>query len=168
METGAYGNTKTLPGDYKHLDVNGDGIINGNDMMPIFWTGDPKMTFGISMDAEWKGFDINMLWAGACKYTAKYNEILGNVLALDASNSPAMYYDRWHLEDVYNPDSEWIPGRFPATRKDDADNGANRLETEIQRVNASYLRLKNIEVGYTIPTKYLKRFDFPKSELMSI
>ena len=162
METGAYGNTKTLPGDYKHLDVNGDGIINGNDMMPIFWTGDPKMTFGISMDAEWKGFDINMLWAGACKYTAKYNEILGNVLALDASNSPAMYYDRWHLEDVYNPDSEWIPGRFPATRKDDADNGANRLETEIQRVNASYLRLKNIEVGYTIPTKYLKRFGLSK------
>lgn len=165
METGAHGNTKTLPGDYMHLDVNGDGLISDRDMLPIFWTGDPKMTFGISMDAEWRGLDLNMLWAGASKYTAKYNEILGNVLALDGSNSPSMYYDRWHLEDVYNPDSKWIPGRYPATRKEDSDNGANRLESDVQRINASYIRLKNIEVGYTIPAKYLKRFGLSKARV---
>lgn len=165
METGSYGNTKTLPGDYKHTDVNGDGIISDRDMLPIFWTGDPKMTFGISMDAEWKGFDLNMLWAGAAKYTAKYDEILGNVLAIDASNSPAIYYDRWHLADVYDPNSEWIPGRYPATRKDAADTGANLLETKVQRMNASYLRLKNIELGYTIPAKYLTRLGVSKVRL---
>lgn len=156
IETGGYGNSKTLPGDYIHLDLNGDGVINSNDMKPMFWNGSPKMTYGITIYASWKGLDFNMLWSGAAKYTAKYNEILGNVLALDSSNSPAFYYDRWHLADVYDPNSEWIPGKYPATRRTDADNGANRLESNIQRVNAAYARLKNVELGYTLPTKLLR------------
>lgn len=156
IETSSYGNSKTLPGDYIHLDYNGDGVINSNDMKPMFWTGQPKMTFGITIYASWKGIDFNMLWSGAAKYTAKYSEILGNVLALDSSNSPAFYYDRWHLADVYDTNSAWIPGKYPATRRTDADNGANRLESNIQRVNASHARLKNVELGYTLPAKLLR------------
>lgn len=156
IETGGYGNSKTLPGDYMHLDLNGDGVINGNDMKPMFWNGQPKMTFGITLYASWKGLDFNMLWSGAAKYTAKYNEVLGNVLALDSSNSPAFYYDRWHLADVYDPNSAWIPGKYPATRRTDADNGANRLESNMQRINAAHARLKNLELGYTLPAKLLR------------
>ncbi len=157
METSSYGNSRTLPGDYMHLDVNGDGVINDQDKTPMFWNGQPKLSFGITTFASWKGLDFNMLWQGAGMYSLKYGEILGNVLALDNSNSPAMYYDRWHLEDVYNPNSTWIPGKFPATRRLDSDNGANRIESNIQRVDATYARLKNIELGYTIPSKYLKK-----------
>ena len=156
IETGDKGNTKTLPGDYIHRDVNGDGVINGNDMLPMFWTGQPKMTFGITLYASWKGIDFNMLWSGAAKYTAKYGEILGQVLAFDGANSPAFYYDRWHKADVYDPNSAWIPGKYPATRRTDADNGANRLESQISRVNAAHARLKNVELGYTLPTKLLR------------
>ena len=114
------------------------------------------MTFGITLYASWKGLDFNMLWSGAAKYTAKYNEVLGNVLALDSSNSPAFYYDRWHLADVYDPNSAWIPGKYPATRRTDADNGANRLESNMQRINAAHARLKNLELGYTLPAKLLR------------
>ncbi len=156
IETVSYANSRTLPGDYIHLDVNGDGIISDKDRMPIFWNGQPKMNFGITFFASWKGFDFNMLWQGAGMYSLKYNEILGNVLALDASNSPAMYYDRWHLADIYDPNSEWIPGRFPATRRLDSDNGANRIESDVQRVDATYARLKNIELGYTLPKGSLR------------
>ncbi|MDR3217696.1 MAG: TonB-dependent receptor [Dysgonamonadaceae bacterium] len=156
IETGSYGNSRTLPGDYIHLDVNGDGIISGADMAPIFWNGQPKLNFGITFFAAWKGLDFNMLWQGAGMYSLKYNEILGQVLALDSSNSPAIYYDRWHLADIYDPNSDWIPGKFPATRRLDSDNGANYLESDIKRVDASYARLKNIELGYTIPAQYLK------------
>lgn len=157
IETGADGMKKTLPGDYKHLDVNGNGKIDGNDVMPIFWTGAPKMTFGLTFYCSWKGIDFNMLWSGAAFYTAKYNEILGNVLAFDEANTPAMYYDRWHKADIYNPDSEWIPGKYPATRAKDGDNGANRLESNVQRVDASHIRLKNVELGYTFPKKLLRK-----------
>jgi TonB-linked SusC/RagA family outer membrane protein len=162
IETTSYGNSKTLPGDYIHLDTNGDGVINSNDMMPIFWNGQPKLNFGLTTFISWKGFDFNMLWQGAGMYSLKYNEILGNVLALDNSNSPAMYYDRWHLADVYDPNSAWIPGKYPATRRLDSDNGANRIESDVQRVDATYARLKNIELGYTIPNKYLKKLGITK------
>ncbi|GHT61964.1 SusC/RagA family TonB-linked outer membrane protein [Bacteroidia bacterium] len=162
METGSYGNSRTLPGDYIHLDVNGDGVINDNDRMPIFWNGQPKLSFGITTFAGWKGFDFNMLWQGAGMYSVKYNEILGNVLALDNSNSPAIYYDRWRLADIYDPDSEWIPGRYPATRRLDSDNGANRIESDIQRIDATYARLKNVELGYTVPNKSLKKTGISK------
>lgn len=162
IETTSYGNARTLPGDYIHLDVNGDGVISDKDRMPIFWNGQPKLNFGVTFFASWKGLDFNMLWQGAGMYSLKYNEILGNVLSLDAANSPAMYYDRWHLADVYDPTSEWISGRFPATRRLDSDNGANRLESDVQRVDATYARLKNIELGYTLPNRYFQRAGISK------
>ncbi len=165
METSSYGNSRTLPGDYIHLDINGDGVVNSNDMMPIFWNGQPKLNFGLTTFASWKGFDFNMLWQGAGMYSLKYNEILGNVLALDYSNSPAIYYDRWHLADVYDPNSAWVPGKYPATRRLDSDNGANRIESDIQRVDATYARLKNIELGYTVPNKLLNKAGISKLRL---
>ncbi|PGH40180.1 MAG: SusC/RagA family TonB-linked outer membrane protein, partial [Candidatus Nephrothrix sp. EaCA] len=163
IETVSNGNSRTLPGDYIHEDVNGDGVISDKDRMPLFWNGQPKLIFGVTAYFNWKGLDFNMVWQGAGKYSVKYNEILGNVLALDYSNSPAMYYDRWHLKDVYNPDSEWVPGKYPATRRLDSDNGANRLESNVQRVDATYARLKTIELGYTVrPYEFLKKIGVSK------
>lgn len=156
IETSANGNAKLLPGDYIHLDTNADGIINDKDRMPIFWNGQPKVNYGINISAGWKGIDFNMLWQGAAKYSLKYNEVLGYPLSQNYSNSPAIYYDRWHQADPYDMNSSWIPGKYPAIRAKDADDASNRLESNIQRVNASYARLKNIELGYTIPSSLLK------------
>lgn len=157
IESGTYGMQKTLPGDYIHEDYNGDGIIDSDDMKPKFWNGSPKLNYGLNLYCSWRGLDFNMLWSGAGYYTAKYNEILGNVLALDYSNSPEIYYDRWHKEDLYDPNSAWVSGKYPAVRRLDSDNGSNRLESNKQRVNASYLRLKNVELGYTLPQRITKK-----------
>ena len=156
IETTSNGNIYTLPGDYIHEDVNGDGVINGNDMMPISWQGAPKMTYGLTIYLSWKGIDFNMLWSGAGLYTMKYNNF-GTVLAGDYTNSAALYYDRWHQADIYDPSSPWIAGEFPAPRNRDAYNGANALDSDFLRVNASYLRLKNVEIGYTFPKHLLKK-----------
>lgn len=156
IETGDRGNSKTLPGDYIHRDVNGNGIIDDGDRVPLFWTGAPKMTYGATLYASWKSLDFNMLWSGAAKYTISHSGILGEGMTQDRTNSPAIYTDRWHLADIYDPNSEWIPGRFPAIRRMNEDDGANRLETEVRRINASYMRLKNVEIGYTFNQKQLK------------
>ena len=156
IETTKFGNSKTLPGDYIHQDTNGDGVINDKDQLPDFFTGQPKLNFGINFNASYKGFDFTMLWQGAGMYSLRYGEILGEVLANNYANSPSFYYDRWHLEDIYDPNSEWIPGKYPAARRTNDDNGANRLESDIRRVNATYLRLKNAELGYTFPKGWLK------------
>lgn len=155
IETGD-GNIYTLPGDFRHKDINGDGVINENDMMPISWQGAPKVTYGLTFYASWKGIDFNMLWSGAGLYTMKYNNF-GTVLAGDFTNSPSLYYDRWHKADLYDPDSGWIAGEFPAPRHKGPFNGSNGLDSDFLRVDASYIRLKNVEIGYTVPKYILKK-----------
>jgi len=149
------GNSYMLPGDYIYEDLNGDGIIDGKDAKPIYWMGGPKLHYGMTIQVGWKGFDLNVLLQGSALNSVRYHEVMGSVLAFNG-NSPSFYYDRWHQADPYDPNSVWIPGEWPATRTTDYDAGAMRYENSKNRVNASYLRLKNLEIGYTLPGKVLK------------
>ncbi len=151
IQGAANGNTKILPGDYRYEDVNDDGVIDGKDTQPIFFNGTPKLYYGLTLNAEWKGFDANMVFQGAGLYTVRYSGVYAEVLAYDL-NTPAYFYDRWHQADPYDPTSEWIPGTWPATRLV-ANAGSNYHESSIWRKDASYLRLKSLEIGYTIPKK---------------
>lgn len=101
------GNSFLLPGDYIYEDVNGDGIIDGNDLQPLLMHGIPKMHYGLNIALGWNGFDFNMLWQGSAGSSVKYHEVLGQVLTFNG-NSPAFYYDRWHRKDPYDPSSKWI------------------------------------------------------------
>ncbi len=148
IETEDRANSTTLPGDYIHKDVNGDGLINSNDRVPLFWSGQPKIHFGLSTFFSYKKLGLTMLWQGSGLNSMRYNEILGNVLAFDNSNSPAFFYDRWHLENPYDANSKWIPGYWPATRKNSYDAGSTRIESDANRISALYLRLKSVELSY--------------------
>ena len=64
--------------------------------------------------------------------------------------------DRWHLSDPYNTDSEWIKGEWPATRVG-MDLGMLYAESDAWRRSATYLRIKNIELGYTINSSALNK-----------
>src|SRR5690606_1092064 len=132
---------------FKYKDVNGDGVIDGNDMQPIFYNGTPKMHYGLTLNAGYKGFDFNMLWQGAANYTIRFREVYAEVFAFGL-NTPAYFFDRWHQEDPYDPNSAWVPGKWPATRFV-TNAGTNYLESEVWRKDASYLRLKSIQLGYT-------------------
>jgi hypothetical protein len=70
---------------------------------------------------------------------------------------PAYFMDRWRLADPYNPDSEWISGEWPAIRTT-ADMGAMYNASSVWRRDASFIRLKSLEAGYTIPTKILRTY----------
>jgi hypothetical protein len=69
---------------------------------------------------------------------------------------PAYFFDRWHLSDPYDPNSEWIAGEWPAIRRQ-PDVGAMYNESSVWRRDASYVRLKSLEIGYNIPANYLKK-----------
>ena len=170
IQGGASGNTKLLPGDYRYEDVNNDGVIDGNDAQPIFYNGTPKLYYGLTLSAEWKGIDASIVLQGAGLYTVRYVGEYAQVLVSDL-NTPAYFYDRWHKADPYDPSSEWIPGEWPATRLV-ADSGTNYLESAIWRRDASYLRLKSLEIGYTLPKKITKnivgaRFYFSGHNLLT-
>ena len=80
------------------------------------------------------------------------------------SNLPAYFYDRWHKADITDPNSEWISGKWPATRLG-ANVGMLYAESDVWRRNASYLRLKNMELGYTIPTPVIQKIGLDKVRL---
>ena len=176
-QNGNQGNTGTdlsrtyeLPGDYKIVDVNGNGIIDDNDQLPMFWSkqnsGDrtqpanPSVFYGITLQAGWKGFDLSLLFQGAAKNSLRYYEVYGEMFAFNA-NTPAYFYDRWHLKDPYDPAGiygEWVAGEWPATRKNTSYSSALGKETALWRRDGSYFRFKNAELGYTIPSRITKNW----------
>ncbi|MGK6352198.1 SusC/RagA family TonB-linked outer membrane protein [Parapedobacter sp. DT-150] len=155
IQNGELGNSREMVGDFQYRDANGDGIIDGEDTLPLAWGGNPKMFYGLTLSANWKGFDFNMLWQGSGNYSVRFTHAYAETFWGDG-NLPAYFYDRWHLSDPYNPDSEWIPGEWPATRRI-SDIGAMYNESSVWRRDASYLRLKSLELGYSINRQVLQR-----------
>lgn len=154
-ELGSYGNNRQLPGSFEFTDVNGDGVIDGKDETPLFWGGQPKLHYGINLNAAYKGFDFNALLQGSGKYTVRFQEVYANMLAFNG-NTPAYFYDRWHQSDPYDTSSEWVSGDWPAIRTSENAAGMYR-ESEVFRKDASYLRIKSVELGYTLPTNFVRR-----------
>jgi TonB-linked SusC/RagA family outer membrane protein len=156
LTEGNLGNTRVLPGDFIYLDANGDGVIDANDQLPLFWGGQPKLHYGITFNLGWKGFDLNALLQGSGKYSVRFREVYSEFLAFKG-NSPEFFTDRWRLSDPYDPNSEWIQGKWPAARF--SENMANVYrESQVWRRDASYLRIKSVELGYTLPSNLTKRY----------
>ena len=144
LQNGDLANGKELPGDFKYKDMNGDGIINGDDQVPLFYNGTPKMYYGLTLAAQWKGFDITALFQGSGNYTVRFQEVYAQMFAF-RGNTPAYFYDSW----TQNEDGSWNPGEWPANRYI-TDVGAMYAESEVWRKDASYFRLKTVDLGYTL------------------
>ena len=150
------GNQNHVPGDYYFEDWNGDGEINEKDERPIATYKLPLLNFGVTIGAEWRGFDLNMLLQGVGRSYVQYEEQLSTPLMWDR-NALDIFLDRWRTKipgaNVFDPSTEWIPGYYPSMGSPDFE-GSNSTRA-VQ--NASYLRLKTIELGYTIPQKLISK-----------
>ena len=150
------GNTTLLPGDLIYKDVNNDGVINGMDERPIgFPEGwSPILSFGGNIGLEWKGIDLNIDFSGGAMQGWRHNYELTNAYH-NGGNSPAyLLEDRWHRLDLYDPESEWVPGRYPAIRN--GEFAYNNKNSDFWLHNVHYLRISNLEIGYSLPTWMLK------------
>lgn len=150
------GNTTLLPGDLIYKDVNNDGVINGMDERPIGfpegWA--PILSFGGNIGLEWKGIDLNIDFSGGAIQGWRQNYELTNAYH-NGGNSPAyLLEDRWHRLDLYEPESEWVPGRYPAIRN--GEFAYNNKNSDFWLHNVHYLRISNLEIGYSLPTWMLK------------
>lgn len=159
------GNTTLLPGDLKFKDANGDGVISNLDERPIGYGGNnggtfggnnPYMSFGLSTGITWKGLSINMDWTGATLQS--YYRIFETVVPFQAThNGPEyLFNDRWHRTDLYDNNSAWVPGKYPAIRRiNNHINYTRRSDFWIK--NVSYLRLRNLELMYNLPTHIVRK-----------
>lgn len=156
------GNKYILPGDYKYEDVNGDGVIDGDDTRRISLSSGraPVWNYGMTLSASWRGFDASVLLQGAAGFVMFYSGPYAEPFWLDG-NVPDYYMDAWHHADPFDSSSEWVPGIFPALRtlsKDPYRNWASAMSYK----DCSYVRLKNIELGYTFNQKFLKKAHIDK------
>ena len=124
------------PGFVRFVDVNGDGAIDDSDRTKI-GKGTPDWTFGFTFNAAWKGFDFMMFWQGTAG-----NDIFDATRRLDlpAINLPSWFLGRWTGEGTSN--------KYPIYIQGDATNWQ---ASDLYIHDGSYFRLKNIELGYTIP-----------------
>jgi TonB-linked SusC/RagA family outer membrane protein len=130
----------TKPGDIKYVDLNGDGKIDANDMTAI-GNSFPKYTFGFNGDFSYKNFDLNILFQGA----AKVNSRLAGALA-EMGNQEGFTHEIY-TNNYWTP--EHTDARFPRPVKYDLRNVAT---SDRLVLNGSYLRLKNIQLAYNVPT----------------
>lgn len=147
------GNTTLTPGDLMFQDLNGDGVIDGNDTQPIGRNDKPEVYFGLDLSASWKNFDLSVLMQGATNYSRYLDGSMGYAL-FNGSSALEMFTDRWRRADLYDPNSEWIPGKYPSTYSSGKESNTRRSNFNLK--DSYYLRVKNIELGYTIPTHITK------------
>lgn len=142
-EVKAYKNDKgellqptAVPGDVRFVDVDGNGIIDANDRTDI-GKGMPDWTFGFNLGVSWKNFDLNMMWQGTAG-----NDIYDATRRTDiaTSNLPSWMLNRWTGEGTSNRIPRFVQGY-----------NVNWQSSDLYVYDGSYLRLKNIQLGYTLP-----------------
>jgi TonB-linked SusC/RagA family outer membrane protein len=157
---GSRGNSLMLPGDLIYDDWNGDGIIDGNDDHPfsVNNAGNPFITYGFTIGAEYKGFDFNVVVQGTGMRWIRHADGFWYNSPLNWGRGGLdVFLDRWHREDQYNPNSNWIPGYYPSTWADNGRSGFVMANSSFWMVNCSYFRVKSLELGYNIPTKIINK-----------
>ncbi len=154
------------PGDIKYRDVNGDGIINEDDKVPLSYSNQlPRVMYGFGADFNWKDLTVSFLFKGAAKaeyyrsglggndagWIPFYNGELGNVIKL-----------------ANNPKNRWIPAWYSGTTATENPNaefprlsyGSNTNNSQLSsfwKRNGSYLRLQEVSLRYKMKYPWIKK-----------
>lgn len=139
------------PGDVRYVDRNQDGVIDARDRY-VLGSGFPRFTFGFTYDVSYKGFDFNMLIQGAAKRDMMVRGEL--VEPFHANYSFAMYQHQLDYWTPTNTSATWP--RLTAAGAPSTANNYGR-DSDIYMFDGAYARLKNIQLGYTIPRTYSEK-----------
>lgn len=143
----------TAPGDLKYRDINGDGKITGDDRQYL-GSYFPKVTFGLNLSASWKNIDLGIFFQGA---TGVKNYIdAGKIGAVggNANKPTSALLDTWTTD---NPNAS-LPRAWYNYKQNDPSGTPSSFWVK----DGSYLRLKNLQVGYSLPEKMIKRIGLTK------
>ena len=128
-------------GDCVYVDLNGDGVIDANDQKPLGYTDNPEITASLNMSAHWKGLDVSVLWTAADHVSRTLNGYFRDQFG--STNTSAL--TQWVADNSWTEDNpNAILPRISFTNR-----VHNNHDSQAWMVDSKYLRLKNVEVGYT-------------------
>ncbi|MHA4893343.1 TonB-dependent receptor [Pedobacter sp. PWIIR3] len=143
---------KVAPGDLKYSDLNGDGLISADMDREVIGNAYPRYNYSFRFDAAYHNFDLGVFLQGVGQANGY---ITGS--GLHAYNADAAFPQEIHLD-------RWTPqntgGSYPRFVYKDTRNTARQADFWLQ--DAAYLRLKNVQLGYTIPGSFLKKIHIDK------
>lgn len=141
-------NATLAPGDIKYLDKDGNNRLTTNDKVYVRNGSMPKMHYGFSLTANWKGIYLNALFQGV----AGYNQVITEQYSLESGTLQRFqdyhYNNTWTPE---NPNAEYPRLKFASK----SDN--NRLASTFWVKECSFLRLKSLNIGYNFPAKMIRK-----------
>lgn len=137
-------------GDFVYKDVNGDSVIDDKDLSPIgYSTSIPGIVYGITLSANIKGFDFNVLFSGVGQYS-KYFSGQGVVEYTKAGTYFEWTRNAWTQERYENGEKITYPALSTGQT-------VSHTQNDFFIQNRAFLRLKNVEIGYTLPFKFLTK-----------
>lgn len=142
---------KVYPGDAMYADLNGDNIVDGNDKCVAGYADRPEYTFGLNLGCNWKGFSLSMQWAGSTNVSRMY-DIEYRIPFTNAGKRGLLTY---FYDGCWTPENQQ-GAIYP--RPSEESESWNSEPSTLWLQDASYLRLKSLNIGYTITDKpFLKK-----------
>lgn len=137
-------------GDIRYVDTNGDGKVTTDDQIYL-GSRIPKYTFGLNLGAEYKGFDFSMLIQGIAKVSGKLHGWAGHAFYQEGN------IQKWQMEGCWNVQQNNRYPEHPRLEVMSSAGSNNTLTSDYWILNASYVKVRNIQLGYTLPNNLVNK-----------
>ena len=128
-------------GDCVYVDHTGDGVVDQNDMIPMGYTTNPEITYSLNTNIHWKGLDFSMLWTGADHVSRLLNGYFRDQFG--STNTSAL--TQWVADNSWTEDNT----NASLPRISFTNRVHNNRDSQAWLIDSKYIRLKNVEIGYT-------------------
>lgn len=138
------------PGDIKIKDTNGDGVIDPDDRVLTGRSGTPEVVFGLNTDLKYKNWDFTMFWQGATNFNQGFD---GQQRGIFVRNSGTATPYQYIVDNIWTEENQGVGAQLPR----DTEGPTNDLPLDKYTLDSSYLRLKNLVIGYSLPKDMLEK-----------
>lgn len=138
-------------GDIRYVDITGDGKVTPDDRTYL-GSRIPKYTFGLNLGAEYKGFDFSMLIQGVAGVKGTLSVYAGYAFYQEGN------IQRWQMENCWNVQQDNRYPEYPRLEVMSNAGSNNTLTSDYWVLNASYVKVRNIQFGYTLPESVTRKF----------
>ena len=138
-------------GDIRYVDITGDGKVTPDDKT-FLGSRIPKYTFGLNFGGEYKGFDFSVLLQGVAKVKGMLSVYAGHAFYQEGN------IQKWQMENCWNVQQDNRYPEYPRLEIMSNAGSNNTLTSDFWVLDASFLKVRNVQLGYTLPEHIVKKF----------